>query len=253
MTINKKVKSTAEKPLLKKTSSKTAAPAPVAKKGFPAKKAGAGVARKTARPAKKPLPTWQAPADFKPHFLEIGVRTDKDGLLGSAIKATRYQGRYDPDAEDKKKFDVGGYDMATLVGVQARLAGVTFRANADRKYPSGIKERNAVETFKTAEGEKKQRLVFRAAHRLPANTTFRILLRINKKSADGTISIVFKHVEQLVKSVKSGNLSPVLLDKKDPVYRAFRKANRILPAAFKNVLMPPKRTRGARVVEAEEE
>jgi hypothetical protein len=128
---------------------------------------------------------------------------------------------------------------------------VTFRANADRKYPSGIKERNATETLKKEDGTKREALVFRAAHRLPANTTFRILLRVNKKSADGTLSIVFKHVEQLVKSAKTGNVSPVLLDKKDPVYRAFRKANRILPAAFKNVLMPPKRTRGRNVPDEE--
>ena len=205
MVIQKKVKTTAaERPLKKANSKVAAAPAkkvavggknaakkvPVAgkkplsplEKARLAKAGGKPVARKTARPARKPLASWQAPADFKPHFIEIGVRTDKDGLLNNAIKATRYQGRYDPNAEDKKKFDVGSYDMATLVGVTARLAAVTFRANADRKYPADIKARMSTETFKNPAGEKKERLVYRAAHRLPANTTFLILLRVNKKS-----------------------------------------------------------------------
>jgi hypothetical protein len=201
----------------------------VARKGVAAKKAGA-------RPARKPLPSWQAPADFKPHFMEISVRTEKDGLLGTSIKGTRYVGRYDPNADDKKKFDVGSYDQATLQGVLARLSAVTFKATNEKKFPTDVKGRTEV----------------KGAMRLPANTSFRILIRVNKKSADGSLSIVFKQVEQAVKSAKSGNMRPVILDKKDPVYRAFRKVNRILPAAFKGVLLPPKRTRG-RNVEADEE
>lgn len=201
---------------------------------LPAKK---GVAKKAgARPARKPLPSWQAPADFKPHFMEISVRTEKDGLLGTSIKGTRYVGRYDPNADDKKKFDVGSYDQATLQGVLARLSAVTFKATNEKKFPTEVKGRTEV----------------KGAMRLPANTSFRILIRVNKKSADGSLSIVFKQVEQAVKSAKSGNMRPVILDKKDPVYRAFRKVNRILPAAFKGVLLPPKRTRG-RNVEADEE
>jgi hypothetical protein len=243
---------------LKKTAAKkTTAKAVVPAKKAPAKKGGAaltglakyradkaagkvpakkkGVARKTGA-ARKPLPTWQAPADFKPHFLEISVRTEKDGLLGSAIKGTRYVGRYDPEAEDKKKFDVGAYDQDTLLGVLSRLSAVTFKATNDKKFPVEVKGRTEV----------------KGAMRLPANTSFRIVLRVNKKAADGSISIVFKSVEQSVKNAKTGRPKAVLLDKRDPVYRAFRKVNRILPAAFKAVLMPPKRTRG-RNVEAEDE
>ena len=65
--------------------------APAAKKGFPPRKTGA----QAKRPARKPLPVFKAPADFKPHFLLVQFVTEKDGLIGSTIKATRYQGRFD--------------------------------------------------------------------------------------------------------------------------------------------------------------
>jgi hypothetical protein len=228
---------------------KTAGKAPAAKKAAPAKAmtplekaraaraAGGGVKKKgTAKPARKPLPTFDAPADFKSHFLEVSLRTEKDGLLASSIKATRYQGRFDPNAEDKKKADLGSYDPSTLIGIQARFAAVTFKATNDKKYPVEVKGRTEV----------------KGAMRLPANTAFKILLRVNRKAADGSISVLIKNIQQGVKNLKTGRIAAVDLDKKDPVYRAFRKASRILPAAFKNVLMPPKKVRGKKV-EADEE
>jgi len=203
-----------------------------------AARAAGGPAKKKAgaKPARKPLPTYDAPADFKSHFLEVSVRTEKDGLLASAIKATRYQGRFDPNAEDKKKADLGSYDMPTIVGIQARLAAVTFKPTNDKKYPAELKGRSAV----------------KGAMRLPASTAFKILLRVNRKAADGTISVIVKNIQQGVKSAKTGRMTAVDLEKTDPVYRAFRKASRLLPAAFKNVLMPPKRTRGKKVEESDE-
>jgi hypothetical protein len=206
-----------------------------------------------AKPARKrnALPTFEAPADFKPHFLEVAVRTDKDGLLGSTIKGTRYQGRYDPEAEDKKKFDLGSYDVPTLIGIQARLAAVTFRTNPTKVWNADIAERNATMKVKTATGETRDKLKASGAHRLPANTAFRLLFRIGRKSADNTLTVALKHVEQGVKI--KGVMKAKQLDKKDPIYRAFGRARRILPAAFKNVQMPPKRTRGAnKKVDAEE-
>jgi hypothetical protein len=192
---------------------------------------GGGAAKKPgARPARKPLPTFQAPADFKPHFVEVRVRTEKDGLLASTIKCTRFQGRYDPDADDKKKEDILSYDPATVIGIQARLAAVTYKTNAERKYPTLVKGRTEV----------------KGAMRLPANTGFLIVLRVNRKAADGSLSVLIKGIQQHVK-IEGKAPRLVDLDKKDPVYRAFRKVSRILPAAFKNVLMPPKRVRGARV------
>jgi hypothetical protein len=218
------------------------------------------VAAKKARrsaPARKPLPTWAAPSDFKPHFIEITFKTERDGLLGPSFKAVRVTGSYnfdDPmDIDDKKKADLSGYDVPTLLGIQSRLSAVMFRSNSERKYPADVKERNRTEKFKhEASGEQRERLIYRVAHRLPANTMFRMVIRVNKKKADDTISVLRKKIYQAVKSPKSGNLKLVMLDNKDPVYRALSRAAKVLPAAFKGVLLPPKRTRG-RKVEADEE
>ncbi len=180
-------------------------------KGFPPKRTGAAA---STRPARKPLPTWQAPADFKPFFLQVLMKTEKDGLLGSAIRGTRFVGRYDPQAPDKKKFDLAGYDQKTLQGVLARFSAVTYATNAIK--------------------------------RLPPNTLYQVILRINRKSADGSLSVLCKGIAE-VKKLKAGRMAPVELDKKDANYRKFRKAMRVLPAAFKECLMPPKRVRGAKV------
>lgn len=179
-----------------------------------------GKAPKAGAKKKKVIPTWKAPEDLKPHFLEVLVKTDKDGLLSNLIKATRYQGRYDPQADEKKKFDLGSYDQPTLLGLLSRLSMTTYTSNA--------------------------------AKRLPANTTYKILLRITKKSKDGTIGAAFKAISYGKKS-ESGRVKAVELDKKDPQYRLFRKSNKILPGAFKDVLQPPKKVRGQKVKESDDE
>lgn len=259
-----------------KVALKKKAAAPASKKstsaGTPAKKGnvikgkfpvkGAKVAakkgaRKTARPARKPIPTWAAPADFKPHFVELTFKTERDGLLGSQFKAVRVTGSYDfedpMNIDEKKKADLIGYDVPTMVGIQSRLSAVMFRSNADRKYPADVKERNKTEKYKhEASGETRERLVYRVAHRLPANTTFRMVIRVNKKKADDTISVLRKKIYQVVKNEKTGKMKLVMLENKDPIYRALSRAVKVLPAAFKGVLLPPKRTRG-RKVEADEE
>lgn len=167
------------------------------------------------KPAKKKnaLPIFKAPEDFKPHFVSVMLKTEKDGLLSSSIKATRYQGRYDPDADDKKKFDLATFDPKTVNGILSRFAMTTFVTNV--------------------------------AKRLPANTVYQILLRVNRKSADGSLSVLFKGMEVATKSAKTGKVKFVAMEKSDAVYRKFRKASRILPAAFKDVQTPPKRVRGA--------
>lgn len=166
------------------------------------------------KPAKKKnaLPLFKAPEDFKPHFVTVLMKTEKDGLLSKKVRMTRYKGRYDPEADDKKKFDVGTYDPATVQGVLARFAMTTFATGVPK--------------------------------RLPANTVFQALLRVNKKSADGSLSVLFKGLEIAVKSEKTGRTKLKALDKKDPMYRKFRKAVRIMPPAFIDVLEPPKRERG---------
>lgn len=202
--------------------------------GVPAKK---GAAAK--RPARKPLPTWAAPADFKPHFVEVTVKTEKDGLLGNAIKAVRVNGRYDLDdpgnIDERKKFDMSAYDKTTLIGIQARLAAVTFKATNDKKFPVEPKGRTEV----------------KGAMRLPANTTFRLVLRVNRKK-EGHLAVLIKQILQAVKN-KAGNVKAVPLDKKDPVYRSLRKSLRFLPAAFKDVQMPPARRRGKKAEDDGEE
>lgn len=208
-------------PVAKKPAPKSSAP--VRKPGFPARKPGSAPARK-----KKPLPTYKAPADFKPHFLLIQVTTEADGLIGSKVKATRYVGRFDRDVEDKKKFDLAGYDAATLVGIAARLGGVTYKATNDKKFPQAPSDRAG----------------FKGAARLPAKTTFQILVRVGRKAADNALTAGVKQVWQAVTSAKTGRTALKELEKTDVCYRAIRKASRFLPAAFVNVQMPPKRTRG---------
>lgn len=222
---------TTKKPLAKRPAAQAAKP-PV-KKGFPPRKPGTA----SDRPARKPLPTFKAPADFKPHFLLLQVKTEADGLIASQVKAVRYQGKFDREADDKKKFDMANYDMPTVVGIAARLGGVTYKATNDKKFPADPKKRAA----------------FKGAARLPAKTVFQILLRIGKKSADGSLTAGVKQIWQAVTNPATGRQKLVELEKTDLCYRAIRKSSRFLPAAFANVQMPPKRTRGSRKAEAEDD
>ena len=222
-----------------------------------AKKSSAGdapaKAGKKAKSKRKALPTWKAPEDFKPFFLEVLLRTDKDGLFGTDIKATHYKGRYDPNAEDKKKTDLQSYDALTLGGILGRFSGVTFKSNNERKFPEDVKERNVMEPVKNEKtGETKKKLKHRKAARLPANTVFKVLLRVGKKSADGTLTTGIKFIQQAVKNGK-GRIVGQELEKTDPAYRLIRKAKNFLPAAFKNVQQPPKRGRGGKKLEQDDE
>jgi len=187
-----------------------------------ARAAGKGGKTKAKAGAKKKnaLPLFRAPEDFKPHFMTVMMKVEKDGLLSSSAKMTRYQGRYDPNADDKKKCDVASYDQKTVQGVLSRFAMVTYVTNV--------------------------------AKRLPAGAVYQVLLRVNRKAADGSISVLFKGMEQAEKSKKTGRVKMAALEKTDPVYRRFRKAGRLLPPAFKEVLMPPKRVRGAKKEEDDE-
>lgn len=210
-------------PAAKKTTATTPSPVTDVSKLTPLQKAQLARKNGTAKPkTKKPLPQFKAPADFKPHFVEVRVRTEADGLLGTQIAATRYIGKYNPEAEDKKKRDMAAYDMVTMIGIQARFAGLTFKPTNDKKFPSVIKGREAV----------------KGAMRLPANTTFKIVLRVNRRMADQTLSVIVKQVHQLQKNDAGRVISKELL-REDPVSRMFRRSARYLPAAFKNVQAPP--------------
>jgi hypothetical protein len=77
---------TTKKPLAKRPAAQAAKP-PV-KKGFPPRKPGTA----SDRPARKPLPTFKAPADFKPHFLLLQVKTEADGLNSGTLRERLFRG-----------------------------------------------------------------------------------------------------------------------------------------------------------------
>lgn len=244
---------------------KGAAAAP-AKKGIPPKKPGTAK-----KPARKPLPTFEAPADFKPHFLLLQVRTEADGLLGprsslkEPLKAIRYQGGFEWDKEEKKMADMLKYDPLTVAGIMARLAGVTFKPSNDRLMSSNVKQRNTGGKIKVKgpDGEPKLKVYkstgpdgkpqFGAA-RLPKNTTFSILMRVGRRSADNALTVGIKTIWQSVKN-DAGRITKKELAPTDAAARLIKRAKRYLPAAFVNVQMPPKvtRRRKADVDEADED
>jgi hypothetical protein len=69
-------------------------------------------------------------------------------------------------------------------------------------------------------------------------------MRVGKKSADQSVTVGIKQIWQVLANPKTGRQGLKELEKTDPAYRMIRKSSRILPAAFKEVLQPPKRTRG---------
>lgn len=207
MVMKKKVAST-KKPTVAEKPKKQMSPA--------IQKALAARRNRTATPrVKKPVPTWQAPADFNAHFVEVLVRTDKDGLLCPDCKVIRYKGRYDPEADERKKFLVNSYDPRTVQGILSRLSMVTFISSTAKRFPAG--------------------------------KTFRLIFRVGKKK-DDTLTVGYKGISMVTK-LKSGRVKEEALEKRDPMYRRFRKAGRLLPAAFSKVLMPPKVERRSKKAE----
>lgn len=158
---------------------------------------------KAARPAKI---TFAAPEDMKPCFLELMFRTMEDGLLGPSFKAIRIKGNWtNPEA---RRFDMLAYDAKTVAALMARIGARTFAAGA--------------------------------AKRLPANTAYRLVIRVGKRAADGTILSSIKSLAKQVKSVKTGKaLWKEMSDEKDPVRRKLRSIARFLPGAFVNIQLPP--------------
>lgn len=193
---------------------------PMAKKQLsPLEKARLAKANGTAKPKtqRAAYPTWIAPSDFKAFFCDILVKTDKDGLLSPAIKVTRYQGRWDPKADPRKKFDMSLYDQPTVNGILSRLSMVTFISSMPK--------------------------------RLPVNTMYRIVLRVGVSKVKGNaLTITMKQVERIAR-LKSGKAKPILLERNDPIRRRFLRAKKILPAAFQTVLLPPKKSRKSKAEE----
>lgn len=180
----------------------TAAKAP-AKRGFPARKTGAAAGPKKVRP---PKITFNAPADMKPCFIELMFRTQEDGLIGPKFKAIRVRGNWtNPEA---RRYDMMEYDAPTVAAMLARISARTFSAGL--------------------------------AKRLPANATFRVVIRAGKRAADDTILSGVKSIARMVKSAKTGKgVWKEMTDVKDPVRRKIRSVSRFLPGAFVNIQLPP--------------
>jgi hypothetical protein len=134
---------------------KKAAPAaeakPAAKRVIPRRAPGTA-------PARKPLPKFKAPADFKPAFYEIYLGIGRDGLIDPrSFKMIRIQGKIDnPEA---KRSDLSEFDSATMLGVIARLSSIMFITNLEKR----------LECF-------------------PAGSKYRLTIRVSKRAADGTLA-----------------------------------------------------------------
>jgi hypothetical protein len=93
------------------------------------------------------------------------------------------------------------YDVKTAIGIAARLSARTFKTDPTK--------------------------------RLDPNTTYIILIRVGKKSANGELTAVVKSVGHVV------NGEEFDLDKDAPQSRLIRSVGRFLPEAFKDVQTPP--------------
>jgi len=157
--------------------------------------------------ARPPKILFKAPEDFKPAFFEVTFATMRDGLVnGASLKVNRVRGRW--DNEDAKRFDLRTYDLPTYTAIATRL-GTIFAPNI--------------------------------AKRLPPNARFYAILRCNRKSADGSLSVILKALRQGALNKETGKVkySKWIADKKDVVWRLVRKSTRFLPAAFVKVQLPP--------------
>lgn len=208
--LKKPVAKPAAKPAVKAPVAKTAVKAtakpatsdddaPPVKKAFPAKRPPAG----RGRPAGQIKPTWDAPSDFKPAFFAFRLKTDRWGLVDTrSVFGERIRGRWDnPDA---KRFDMAEYDVATLRGFAMIVAASTYAPNP--------------------------------ARRLPPNQPFLFIVRASKAAETG---IVRARLVAIATKTKADKKLVWFEDKKDPLYRRLRRANRCLPSAFVDAQLPP--------------
>lgn len=196
--------------LPKASAKKTAAPA--AKKAAPAKKAPA---KKTASGRPAPI-TFEAPADFKPAFVEVTFGVGADGLIiPSSVSANRVRGRW--DNAEAKRFDLSEYDQITLLGIATRIAYATFAPNVLR--------------------------------RLPAGTKYFLVLRVAKKSVDGSLTARIVAARHQAEGAKWKWYS----DKADPVYRKLRRIGKLLPSAFVEFQLPPSGRRSKKSADEDSE
>jgi hypothetical protein len=175
-----------------------------------AKKVVAGAAKEPAkkRVVRKTTPkkiTFDAPSDMKPCFIELSFKTQEDGLLGPSFKAFRIKGLWtNPEAI---RFDMLEYDARTVASLMARLGARTFATNALR--------------------------------RLPPDTAFRLVIRVGKRAADGSILASVKSIAKLTETKSGKKQWKELADKTDPIRRKLRSVTRFLAGAFVAIQLPP--------------
>lgn len=189
---------------------------PIQKAQLARKKGGTGAKR-----PRKPTIDFFPPADFKPFAVDIKFKTGKDGLLMPDFQVERIRGRW--NNEDAKRWDMMEYDAATVTALMSRLGGLMFAPNVVK--------------------------------RLPANTGYRIILRValRKVSADSDkkkLGVSIAAIARYIKSKKTGKMKATwLTDAKDADRRRLRRSAKHLAGAFTKVMLPPSGRRSKKETE----
>jgi hypothetical protein len=148
----------------------------------------------------KPLPVFKPPEDFRSAYIRVILKTDKDGILGNC-RCIYYKGR--PGTASEKSLPMSSFDPDTQMRVAMRLAGANFIRSEPR--------------------------------RLPPNSQAMLLVRVGVKTTTGGLSTAVREIK--FKEGKAGKTKT--LARKNPLFRALRKANRILPGAFTSIQLFP--------------
>lgn len=181
-------------------------PAAPARGNAPARRAAPA---KRSSSARKPI-LWKAPGDYKRSLYEVDFVTEKDGLLGSKIRAQKIDGTYDKAPENKRRM-LTTFDTPTMVGIVARLGAAIYHSNPDK--------------------------------RLPPNTMFRVLYGVGVKSDNNALTANIKAI-WIGEKKATGRMVQVELDRKDPMFRLIRKSTKFITGAFADARQIPKPVRG---------
>lgn len=168
----------------------------VGKKAPPVK---AGKKNGSAKKAKRVLPVFKPPEEFKPFFFRAAARIGKDGFP-TDIKLVRIKGSL--KNENAKTVDMSLWDPQTYVRFCTRYGVGTFVTNPDKRLPAGMMVKFAG--------------------------------RVSIKSATGGLNVGLKEFKLVDPKTKKGKeIGPKT--KEAPVYRLARKPAKFLPAAFVSV------------------
>lgn len=160
-----------------------------------AKKAGKGK-KGSAKKAKRQLPVFKAPEEFKPFFFRAIAKIGKDGFV-TDMKVTRIKGS--PKNENAKTVDMALHDPLTFARICTRYGTGTFVTNPDKRLPAGM--------------------------------ALKFLGRVSVKSATGGLNVGLKEFRLVdLKTKKGKEIGPKT--KEAPIYRLARKPAKFMAAAF---------------------